>query len=66
MAEISKQKYRKLKALRANKVSVYMNPGQKWLIEELAHRHRKPQKAVLDEIIEYYWCNALNQPRESE
>ena len=43
------------------KITVYMNTGHKWMIEELAHQNRCSQKDALFDILQNYWdCLTLH------
>lgn len=53
--------FNKLTASRSEKITVYMSPAHKWMIEEIAHEQRVPQKKVLFDILQKYWeCEVNN------
>ena len=50
----------------AKKITVYMNAGHKWLVEEWAHVNRISQKQALYEMIEHYWNNVVPHTKKME
>ena len=65
MNPIDSNEYNKRRDQKSKKVTVYMNPGQKWLLKEIAHGRDQSQKQALFDAIEYYWCNAIPHTKKN-
>ena len=54
MTKLNKKEYRQLLAEKDKKITVYMNPAHKWMLEELAHKARSSEKDILFKILQSY------------
>ena len=59
--KLDHKKFKQRHDLEAEKVTVYMNLGHKWMIEELAYLDRKTQKAIIYDILQNYWDNKASK-----
>ena len=59
--KLDPKKYKEQKDMGSHKVTVYMNHGHKWMLNEIAYLERKTQKGLLYQILEDYWVKKASK-----